>query len=74
MASQECNVARGEDHDVVCARLRCSVTAYLEEEAGYGQADCSIMQVTRKLHGPASHWAPRELMPLVFGGTLATRI
>jgi hypothetical protein len=47
---------------------------YLKEEAGYGQADCSIMQVTRKLHGPASHWAPRELMPLVFGGTLATRI
>jgi len=46
---------------------------YLEEEAGYGQADCSIMPGTHKLHGPASHWAPRELMPLVFSGTLATR-
>ena len=30
---------------------------YLEEEAGHGQADCSIMPGTRKLHGPASHWA-----------------
>jgi hypothetical protein len=30
---------------------------YLEEEAGYGQADYSIIPVTRKLHGPASHWA-----------------
>jgi hypothetical protein len=25
VASQECNVARGEDHNVVCARLRCIV-------------------------------------------------
>jgi hypothetical protein len=27
---------------------------YLEEEAGYGQADCRIMPGTRELHGPAS--------------------
>ena len=30
---------------------------YFEEEAGYCQADCSIMPGTRKLHGPAPHWA-----------------
>ena len=30
---------------------------YLEEEAVYGQADCSITSGTRKLHVPASHWA-----------------
>jgi hypothetical protein len=30
---------------------------YLEEAAGYDQADCSIMQGTCKLHGPASHCA-----------------
>ena len=71
----KCNVPRGEDHNVLCARLRAHAATelYLEEGAGYGQAYCRIMPGTRELHGPASHWAPRELMPLVFGGTLATR-
>ena len=30
---------------------------YLEEEAGCGQADCSIMPGACKLHGPAAHCA-----------------
>ena len=30
---------------------------YLEEEAGYGQADCSIIPGTRELHGLANHGA-----------------
>ena len=40
-----------------CARA-CDASSqqYLEEEEGYGQADCSIMPGTRELHGPASHW------------------
>jgi hypothetical protein len=34
---------------------------YLEEETGYGQADCSIIPGTRELHGPASHWTPSAI-------------
>ncbi len=33
------------------------VTTISQEETGCGQADCSIMQGTCKLHGPASHCA-----------------
>jgi len=33
------------------------VTTISQEETGCGQADCSIMQGTCKLHGPASHYA-----------------
>jgi hypothetical protein len=33
-----------------------STQQYLEEAAGYGQADCRIIPGTRELHGPASHW------------------
>jgi hypothetical protein len=40
----------------VCA-CDASSQQYLQEEAGYGQADCSIMPGTCKLHGPASHCA-----------------
>ena len=33
-----------------------STHQYLEEAAGYGQADCRITPGTREFHGPASHW------------------
>ena len=38
-----------------CDALSLQSQQYLEEEAGYGQADCSIIPGTRELHGPESH-------------------
>ena len=53
VASKESNVARGEDHEVVCAP---AMHRHISRKTGY-EADCSIMSGTRKLHGPASRWA-----------------
>ena len=45
------------DHKKVFGRLVMRVTTISQEETGCGQADCSIMPGTCKLHGPASHCA-----------------
>jgi hypothetical protein len=65
VASQECNVqslnvARGEDHEVVCARLRDIVTTISRGRSAWPSISSSQQYLEEEVHGPASCAALRS--------------